>query len=279
MNLFTATAPVRDLALLENISPELNSFECIFEPMHSYFKFILHHKFRKQCVKAKNWMLKLLSFAAHFLISPNLKCMFHLSTVEPVTYQTLKSIFGIPVLQKDFALAGGTSLSLQLGHRKSIDLDIFSSQAFDIRQVELLLSAEPGLKFELTNSNRNMLFSYINTVKCDFVFEPHRLINLYFQYDGVNYFSVPDIAAMKMHTICGRGKRKDFFDIYVLIENFGWNQLLDWFKSKYDENQLYFLWRSICYFDDADEDVAITGLPPYTKTWDEIKVYISEKCI
>jgi len=205
--------------------------------------------------------------------------MFHLSTVEPVTYQTLKSIFGIPVLQKDFALAGGTSLSLQLGHRKSIDLDIFSSQAFDIRQVELLLSAEPGLKFELTNSNRNMLFSYINTVKCDFVFEPHRLINLYFQYDGVNYFSVPDIAAMKMHTICGRGKRKDFFDIYVLIENFGWNQLLDWFKSKYDENQLYFLWRSICYFDDADEDVAITGLPPYTKTWDEIKVYISEKCI
>jgi predicted nucleotidyltransferase component of viral defense system len=204
--------------------------------------------------------------------------MFHLSTVEPGTYQTLKAVFAIPSLQKNFALAGGTSLSLQLGHRKSIDLDIFTSQAFDVRQVELLLSAEPGLKFEFTNSNSNMLFSFINAVKCDFVFEPHRLINPYLEHDGVNYFSVPDIAAMKMHTICGRGKRKDFFDLYVLIENFGWNQLLDWFKSKYNENQLYFLWRSICYFDDADEDVAIKGLTPYTKTWEEIKEYITEKC-
>lgn len=124
-----------------------------------------------------------------------------------------------------------------------------------------------------------MLFSYINSVKCDFVFEPHRLLNPYFQYDGVNYFSVQDIAAMKMHTICGRGKRKDFFDLYVLVENFGWNQLLEWFKNKYDENQLYFLWRSIRYFEDADEDVEIKGLPPYTKTWLEIKEYITEKCV
>jgi hypothetical protein len=205
--------------------------------------------------------------------------MFHLSTVEPETYATLKSVFAIPVLHTDFALAGGTSLSLQLGHRTSIDLDIFSSEAFDVRQLELLLSAEPGLKFELTNSNRSMLFSFINSVKCDFVFEPHKLIQPYLHHDGVNYFSVPDIAAMKMHTICGRGKRKDFFDLYVLIENFGWNQLLDWFKSKYDDSQLYFLWRSIRYFDDADEDVEITGLPPYTKNWLEIKEYLSQKCI
>ena len=97
------------------------------------------------------------------------------------------------------------------------------------------------------------------------------MINPYFQNDGVNYFSVPDIAAMKMHTICGCGKKKDFFDLYVLIENFGWNQLLDRFKCKYDDNQLYFLWRSIRFFDDADEDVAINGLPPYTKTGKRLK--------
>ena len=74
-----------------------------------------------------------------------------------------------------------------------------------------------------------------------------------------------------MHTICGCGKKKDFFDLYVLIENFGWNQLLDRFKCKYDDNQLYFLWRSIRFFDDADEDVAINGLPPYTKTGKRLK--------
>ena len=68
-------------------------------------------------------------------------------------------------MKKDIAPAGVTSLSLQLGHRKSIDLDIFTSKAFDVRQAELIISAEPGLKFEFTNSNWNMLFSYINSVK------------------------------------------------------------------------------------------------------------------
>lgn len=205
--------------------------------------------------------------------------MFHLFTVEEKTYQLLKKIFAIPAIDQQFALAGGTALALQLGHRQSIDLDIFSPQNFDTRQIELIVSSIPGLDFELVNSNQKMLFAFINHIKCDFIQEPAKLIKPFVIYDGVKYFSVEDIAAMKMHTVCGRGKKKDFFDIYALIQKFGWQQMLRWFEQKYDSSQLYFLWRSIAYFEDADEDPDIIGFPPFTKNWEEIKAFISKECI
>ncbi len=111
-----------------------------------------------------------------------------------------------------------------------------------------------------------MLFAFINKIKFDFVQEPAKLLKPFINYDGVNYFSVEDIAAMKMHIICGRGKKKDFFAIYSLLQQFGWKQILEWLEQKYDSSQLYFLSRSIGYFDDADEDAPIAGFPPFTKS-------------
>jgi hypothetical protein len=204
--------------------------------------------------------------------------MFHLSTIEEETYHTLKAIFTIPEIQDSFALAGGTSLALQLGHRHSIDLAIFSPTTFDTRDLELVLSSTYSLDFEFVNRSNRMLFAYLNRIKCDFVHEPANLIQPFLQYEGVNYFHIEDIAAMKMHTVCGRGKKKDFFDIYVLIETFGWSRMLEWFEKKYGSNQFYFLWRSITYFTDADEDVDIEGFAPFTKNWDEVKAYIVDNC-
>jgi predicted nucleotidyltransferase component of viral defense system len=109
------------------------------------------------------------------------------------------------------------------------------------------------------------------------VHEPAKLINPFFKYDEVSYFSVEDIAAMNLHTICGRGKKKDFFDIYALLQNYTWSDLINIFKLKYEEDQLYFLWKSIQYFDDAENDPDINGIPPFTKSWAEIKEFIKEK--
>ena len=111
-----------------------------------------------------------------------------------------------------------------------------------------------------------------------FVYEPAKLIHPFIEELDVNYFHAEDIAAMKMHSICGRGKKKDFFDIYVLIETFGWQAMLQFFEKKYGQDQFYFLWKSISYFNDADEDPDIIGFPPFVKNWDEIKGYILENC-
>jgi predicted nucleotidyltransferase component of viral defense system len=204
--------------------------------------------------------------------------MLHLSTVDKNTYGLLQKLSVIDIIKSNFAFAGGTSLALQIGHRKSIDLDFFSPASFDVRELEITLAADPTINFQFISSNSRMLFCYINSIKCDFVNEPARLINSFLHEDKVRYFSIADIAAMKMHTICGRGKKKDFFDIYALLELYNWGDLIHWFKQKYDEDQLYFLWRSILYFEDAEDDPDIKGIPPFTKNWNEIKQLIISKC-
>ena len=67
--------------------------------------------------------------------------MLHTSAVEPGTLALLKQLQSFPELKK-FALAGGTALALQYGHRKSIDLDLFSTEAFDRQQLIQLLEKE-----------------------------------------------------------------------------------------------------------------------------------------
>ena len=207
-----------------------------------------------------------------------MSCMLHLTTIDNETYELLKKLSDIEIISAQFALAGGTSLALQIGHRKSIDLDFFSPLPFDVKELEITLASDSSLNFQFINSNSRMLFCYINSIKCDFVNEPAKLIKPFVLHDEVNYFSIEDIAAMKMHTICGRGKKKDFFDIYALLELYNWEDLIGWFKKKYTEDQLYFLWRSILYFDDAEDDPDIRGLIPFDKNWNEIKKMIVSKC-
>jgi predicted nucleotidyltransferase component of viral defense system len=169
-------------------------------------------------------------------------------------------------------------LALQIGHRVSIDLDIFSPEQFDTREIEIILSSKKDWKFTPVSKNSRMLFCYINNIQCDFVHEPAILLKPFIIEEDIKYFTVEDIAAMKMHTVCGRGKRKDFFDIYALLQNYGWDKMLQWFEDKYGSSQYYYLWRSIGYFTDADEDAEIEGITPYTKNWKEIKNFILQKC-
>jgi predicted nucleotidyltransferase component of viral defense system len=208
-----------------------------------------------------------------------MKYMLHLTTVEKDTYNLLQKLNTIPFIRNKFALAGGTSLSLQIGHRISIDLDFFSPLQFNIEELETILSSSEDLSYKFIGKNSRMLFCYINDVKCDFVQEPAILLKPFFELDKIIYFSVEDIAAMKMHTICGRGKRKDFFDLYALLELYTWDSLTKLFKEKYNEDQFYILWKSLQYFIDADDDPIIRGIKPFNKNWEQIKKIILQKCV
>ena len=204
--------------------------------------------------------------------------MLHLTTVDKNTYQLLQQIFNTAIIKNNFALAGGTSLALQIGHRQSIDLDFFSTGIFDVKELEIILAESDKFNFEYIGSNSRMLFGLINNIKCDFINEPATLIEPFLISGGISYFSIPDIAAMKLHTICGRGKKKDFFDIYALLQIYSWEKLLEWFLKKYNQSQLFFLQRSILYFEDAENDPDIKSYPPFIKNWKEIKSFITDTC-
>lgn len=201
--------------------------------------------------------------------------MLHLTTIDAGAWSLLQEIFTTEIIKNNFALAGGTSLALKIGHRKSIDFDLFCPQPFDVKELEIILTSQSNFSFDFTGNNSRMLFGSINNIKCDFIHEPARLLEPFHTIEGVSFFSVKDIAAMKLHTICGRGKKKDFFDVYALLQTYSRETLIEWFTQKYDDKRLFFLWRSLLYFEDAENDPDIDGYPPFTKSWDEIKKFIT----
>ena len=89
--------------------------------------------------------------------------MLYYQTVSPGLISLLKKLFSINELN-DFVLVGGTSLSLQYGHRKSVDIDLFTDKQFDIRELQLLLNSHFN-KFIVSWQNKNRFTCIINDIK------------------------------------------------------------------------------------------------------------------
>jgi predicted nucleotidyltransferase component of viral defense system len=177
--------------------------------------------------------------------------MLHLNTIDEITKQMLLSLLSKNYLT-DFALVGGTSLSLRFGHRKSIDIDLFSAKEFDPLVLDELLKVDYP-EYVYRGNNKYMLFCNIASVKADIVFHPFSLLKPLETITGIRMFSVQDVAAMKLFAICKRGTRKDFYDVWVLLQHFKPGELFDFFIEKYGADKLIFLKKSLVYFEDAEQ--------------------------
>lgn len=83
-----------------------------------------------------------------------------------------------------------------------------------------------------------------------------------------------DIAAMKLAAITNRGTKKDFVDMYFLLQQFSLNEMLEYYKIKYNTNSIYNVIRSLVYFADAESDPMPKMYIP--AMWDEVKSFIKE---
>lgn len=142
--------------------------------------------------------------------------MLHVETVEPDTLELLRRLMDRPYLST-FCLVGGTSLSLQIGHRRSIDLDLFSETDFD--GDELLRSlAQDFQHIEVLTKMKGTLLTRIQGIKVDFLRFNYPMIRPLMTVGNLRLLTPEDIAPMKLDAIAGRGKKKDFYDIYFLLE-------------------------------------------------------------
>ena len=176
--------------------------------------------------------------------------MLHLNTIDKAMHQVLLSLLGKKYLS-DFSLVGGTSLSLRYGHRRSIDLDLFSPIEFDPSLLDELIKTDyPNYVYR--GNNRYMLFCNIGPVKTDIIYHPFKLLSPVEIIDNIRLFSIEDVAAMKLFAICKRGTRKDFYDLWMLAQHFTSIQLATFFQEKYGQEKLIFLRKSVLYFEEAD---------------------------
>lgn len=157
--------------------------------------------------------------------------MLHKETVSQNTLELIHRMMNDEVL-RDFNLVGGTALALMVGHRLSIDIDLFSQKPFDSGALAKHLNQE----YSATNTKTmgNGVFCFIEDVKVDMLSHQYPLINPLEVIENIRMVSLEDIGAMKINAITGNGTRlKDYVDMYVLLELFPLKKLLDGFENKY----------------------------------------------
>jgi len=178
----------------------------------------------------------------------------------------------IPELN-NFNLAGGTALALQIGHRKSIDIDLFTTEIFDENSIiETFTSKFKEIK--ILSLSKNSVTCVINGIKVDVIRHNYPYLENSLKEENIRMFSLADIAAMKLNAIAGNGSRvKDFIDLYFLLDKFSLKQMLEFYSKKYSQMEPFFVIKSIVYFDDIDESTwkAVKLLNKANLTFSKIK--------
>jgi len=191
----------------------------------------------------------------------------HPTTLYPKTRQVLLKLAPLDWL-RDFYLAGGTALALQLGHRKSQDLDFFSAR-FPKR--ELLFQRMARFQPKVIQEAPGTIDLTINEVKVSFLEYTYPLLEKPVQFNKVRLAGVKDIAGMKLSAVSSRGSKKDFVDLFVILKKYSLAELLNAFEKKFQgvKFQKLHLLKSLAFFADADQDPD----PEYLEkiAWEEVK--------
>ena len=196
--------------------------------------------------------------------------MLQTATVAPGTLELLGHLQTEPLLHSTL-LVGGTALSLQMGHRRSDDLDLFSVAPLDGMAVQGMLVDKYG--FVPSVIAENTLIGFIQGVKIDVIYHPFPWLDNAMVEAGFRIATKKDIAAMKMHAIINSGKRpKDFVDIAFLSMHFSYNEIKRLLLRRYPTYDPIMADRAVIYFEDIDEAlIAEISMIKYEFDFERIK--------
>lgn len=167
-----------------------------------------------------------------------------------------------------FYLVGRTALALYLGHRKSVDIDLFSHDDFEAQELAFYL--EQNIEAQQIETGKNLVRCFISSIKIEFISHKYPLLNSVTQQNEIRISSIEDICAFKLNAVVNRGSKKDFWDIAYLLDKFELNQIIDFYKAKYKNANFWQVEKSLCYFNDADEEL-VEIMDLNKQSWESIK--------
>lgn len=199
--------------------------------------------------------------------------MLSFRTIESHTLELLRYLMAEPYL-KDCRLVGGTALALQYGHRSSVDLDVFGVVPDNDAALLDILEGFGQVPGKMTSKYIKSFI--VDGIKVDFVnYSRYPWIDEAIVEDGIRLASTKDIAAMKTYAIQNRGSRKDFIDMYFLLQHFSLEEILGFYAQKYPNYSMFRTRMALTYFEDAEGKECP---PMYIKVgWNTIKSFISQK--
>jgi hypothetical protein len=204
------------------------------------------------------------------------------NTINPLLISVLKTLMAAREFDV-FRLIGGTALSLYRGHRESVDIDLFSDASYD------------SIDFAAIDAFLHKTYSYVDTneykvvgtgksyyigkdkddcVKLD-LFYTDRFIQKIKLIDGIRLATVEEIIAMKTDVISRGGRKKDFWDIHELKEDYSIEKMLTLHKQRYpythDQMQITNSFSDFTLADDDFDPICLKG-----KHWEIIKLDIMD---
>ena len=181
------------------------------------------------------------------------------------------ALFGNALTGSDFYLAGGTALSLQVGHRYSVDLDWFAPRLGEPETLFQRLKSF-GIDFKVLSISFETVYLTIYGVQTSFIGYDYPMLQ---QKATLPEFEIQmagtdDIACMKLSAIASRGSQKDFVDLHYLIKHFhSLEDYLQLYMKKYENRDIGHVVRSLVYFVDAEAEPEIRMIKPVI--WQDLK--------
>lgn len=179
--------------------------------------------------------------------------------------------------QREYYLVGGTAIALYIGHRRSIDFDLFKLSAINHKR-NLDKIAATSFAHKVTRRVTEQMNLIINNIKVTFFQYPF-LIEPTMKFE--KFFRLPSLlqlASMKAYALGRRSKWKDYVDLYFLLrDHFTITDITIISTQIYGELYSEKMFRSqLCYFNDIDYSEAVDWLVPIAPTDEEIKSALTE---
>lgn len=174
---------------------------------------------------------------------------------------------------KDFGLVGGTAIALQIGHRRSIDFDLFSLKEFGDNKIRNTIKEE-GWNIEKVLIEEKDQFTFlVNNVQLTFLYYPYQIE---FPESLESFFKMPDLltlAAMKAFTLARRAKWKDYVDLYFIMkECHSLKEIADKAREIFGEEFNERIFReALAFFDDVSYEEEIEFIPGFEVDDETIK--------
>lgn len=173
-----------------------------------------------------------------------------------------------------FILAGGTALALQLGHRVSVDLDFFSGTMF---KTEDLFRELCGKRFDiqLQEESKGTLNVIVDGAKLSFLYYPYKFVENMVKWHGIVLASPVDIAGMKVISIIQRGAKRDFVDLYFIMQNIPFWKIANNTVNRFTKQRVnpVIFGKAIVYFNDAEADPEPEYCSKMRPAWKEVKQF------
>lgn len=180
-----------------------------------------------------------------------------------------------PIADKlNAVLAGGTSLALQLGHRTSADLDFFTQSSFNNEYIISEIGKNVA-GFQVIDEKEDTLSLIGNGIKLSFFRYPYPFIEERVRFEGVSLSGILDIASMKILAIVQRGTKRDFVDLFFVLQDVPFAKVARNMVARFGTDRLnpVVMGKALVHFIDADSNPDPNFVVGMQVDWGTIKKF------